>query len=163
MANITDELQTIATSVYGSEMRTAIHDAIDKVNDYGTGYVDMVSIQIGEAGVSQFFGSIDITVSGDVATIRDFSLRANPDNPYVRPSGTIIDTVGLELFTLPTDFAPGDIGDTKFYLFPNGDGYNGDIAYLKFEGTNPVVKLYYGWNDVLDSDTEYHAQGTYFV
>jgi hypothetical protein len=33
MADITNELQTIATAVYGSEMRTAIHDAIEKVNN----------------------------------------------------------------------------------------------------------------------------------
>jgi hypothetical protein len=33
MADITNELQTIATAVYGSEMRSAIHDAIEKVNN----------------------------------------------------------------------------------------------------------------------------------
>lgn len=36
MADIANELQTIATAVYGSEMRSAIHDAIEKVNDDAT-------------------------------------------------------------------------------------------------------------------------------
>lgn len=61
MANIDNELQTIATAVYGSEMRTAIHDAIEKVNN---GTVDMAD-DISALGRSIDGLSDDITGLGN--------------------------------------------------------------------------------------------------
>lgn len=164
MANITEELQTIATAVYGSEMRTAIHDAIEKVNEYGTGYTDSAEVTFGTAGETPFTGYIRLAKFGGVISIAEFTLVPMFDVPYVRPEGTIIDTTGITLFTLPEGFGPGDVCDYKFYITPNAsDAHNGDRPYIELKNTDPVVKLYYGWNDVLTDDwPAYHTTGTYF-
>jgi hypothetical protein len=163
MADINTELQTIATAVYGSEMRGAIHDAIEKVNEYGTGHSNSWHSVFGDSS-SPFVGEVTIATYGSLAIIADCTIVPQVGVPYVRPSGTIVDDTGITLFRLPDGIQPIDVCDYKFYLTPNAsDAYQGNQAYIKIANTDPVVKLYYGWNDVLTTDwPEYHVTGMYF-
>lgn len=61
MANIDAELSTIATAIYGKDMRTAIHDAIEKVNDESSTTASTV------AGLSDSIESVE----SDISTIED--------------------------------------------------------------------------------------------
>ena len=68
MANIDTELQTIATAIYGRDMRSAIHDAIDAVNDESSETVTTVT------GLRDAIGSVEADISaieGDISTIED--------------------------------------------------------------------------------------------
>lgn len=88
MANIADELQTIATSVYGSEMRTAIHDAIEKVNN---GTADMAD-DISALGQSIDGLSDDITGLGnDIDAIEAEIADMGGSGGLVVSQGNIVD------------------------------------------------------------------------
>lgn len=68
MANIDTELQTIATAIYGRDMRSAIHDAIETVNDESSTTVSAVT------GLSDAIDSVEADISsieGDISTIED--------------------------------------------------------------------------------------------
>lgn len=63
MADISQELSQIKNSVYGKNMRTAIHDAIKKVNEDGGGG--------GGATITTLWSSADGAVTGTEYTLAD--------------------------------------------------------------------------------------------
>lgn len=167
MANIDTELSTIATAVYGSEMRAAIHDAIEKVNNEGTAPSSITrrTIEFGELGVTPFFGSCTFETNGSVVIFR-MTIQPNPSNPYVRPSGTVIDNTGYTLFEIPSEFRPSQTLltapsiETHVYPFAT-DAHGGDVPYV--DVYNNELRLYYGWNDVMTEEyPSYYANGMYF-
>lgn len=150
MANIDTELQTIATSVYGSEMRGAIHDAIEKVNDDVDDLSPAYTLHgtFGTQGTTHFFGTYDIIKRFGIATI-NIDIGIDYTVPYVRPSGTIVDNTGLLLFTLPLSFNVV-VNSGKIGMYPIADDrYNNDIPYLSIALQTGEVRLFYGWDDVI--------------
>lgn len=161
MANIDAELTTIAESIYGSEMRMAIHDAIEKVNnDITPPTIDKTTVEFGELGVSPFFGECTFETNGSVVIIK-MQIQPNVYNPHIRPSGTVVDT-GYTLFHIPAGFEPVQ-GSIKTHIYPYAsDAYEGTVPYIDIDGE--FIKLYYGWNDVMtDEYVDYYASGMYFL
>lgn len=124
MANINTELQTIATAVYGSEMRAAIHDAIEKVNGE-------IATLGGDVKCTVYSGSISSGALGEytfekTGSIVSFELSFSiPDPPQ---SGAYF-TIPI---TLPSAFKPKYSGShTKLFpIVPCPVNTNGEYPYL---------------------------------
>lgn len=152
MADINTELHTIATSIYGSEMRSAIHDAIEAVNDDAS-LIDITSSTtgtFGTQGTTHFFGTYAIVKRLGVATL-NIDIGIDYTVAYTRPSGTIIDNTGFLLFTLPDIYKLGSAdGSCKIGLFPIADDRtNNDVPYIQINYATGDVRIYYGWDDVI--------------
>lgn len=152
MANIDTELSTIATAVYGSEMRAAIHDAIEKVNDESSNTASTVSglsdsIKSVETDISTIEDEIG-TLGGDVkCTVYSGSISSGALGEYMfEKTGSI---VSFELsfsipdppqtgdyftipITLPSAFKPKYNGShTKLFpIVPCPVNTNGEYPYL---------------------------------
>lgn len=152
MADIDTELQTIATSIYGSEMRGAIHDAIEAVND-DVNLIDRAVSETGTFGTqgsTHFYGTYNLVKRAGVAML-NVDIAIDYTVPYTRPSGTIIDNTGALLFTLPTAYRLALANcSCKIGLYPVADDrYQNDMPYIKIDYSTGDVRLYYGWDDVI--------------
>jgi hypothetical protein len=76
MANIDTELQTIATAIYGRDMRSAIHDAIEKVNTESGNNKDTIT-----------------SITDDVADLSNTVTSISDDVDALKDSVTALDTV----------------------------------------------------------------------
>ena len=140
MADIANELQTIATSVYGSEMRTAIHDAIEKVNnDTATPTISAGTCEGSKCNVTYFFEK-----TGNVV---DFNLKVSISTTFAQSKEKIMD--------IPEGFEFGYDAGTKrvFTLSPcpyDTSGTN-EPPYITIEKVSGVYSVYiyngnqFGW------------------
>ena len=140
MADITNELQTIATAVYGSEMRTAIHDAIEKVNNDATAPTISAGTYEGSiCNVTYLFGK-----TGDIV---DFNLKI--------AITTTPPTAKEKIMDIPEGFEFGYDAGTKrvFALSPcpyDTSGTN-EPPYITIEKVSGVYSVYiyngnqFGW------------------
>lgn len=152
MANIDTELQTIATAIYGRDMRGAIHDAIEKVNDESSTTVTTVSdLSDAIGGIETDISAIEdeiATLGGDVkCTVYSGSISSGALGEYTfEKTGSI---VSFELsfsipdppqtgdyftisITLPSAFKPKYSGShTKLFpIVPCPVNTNGEYPYL---------------------------------
>jgi hypothetical protein len=152
MANIDTELSTIATAIYGKDMRTAIHDAIEKVNDESSATASTVaglsdSIESVESDISTIEDEIG-TLGGDVkCTVYSGSISSGALGEYTfEKTGSIV-TFELSFsipdppqsgdyfaipITLPPAFKPKYSGShTKLFpIVPCPVNTNGEYPYL---------------------------------
>lgn len=85
MSDITEELQTIATAVYGRDMRSAIHDGLEKVSDdVDANAEDIADIQEQLDEVFQIYEEIDISQArtGYKYIFNNGVLASASDNSY---------------------------------------------------------------------------------
>lgn len=118
MANITEELQTIATAVYGSEMRTAIHDAIEKVNNDSETMIESA----GNISNSYVSGTYVMQKTGNIVT---FQFTCTISTTFVHDQDVI--------FEIPSDFAPANEETNRMFpIFPCPCDTSGTAAHYPF-------------------------------
>lgn len=138
MADIANELQTIATAVYGSEMRSAIHDAIEKVNEDAT--APTISAGTYEGSICNVTYLFEKT--GDIV---DFNLKIE--------FTTAPPTAKEKIMDIPEGFEFGYDAGTKrvFALSPcpyDTSGTN-ESPYIAIEKVSGVYSVYiYNGNQV---------------
>lgn len=157
MANIADELQTIATSVYGSEMRTAIHDAIDKVNDDTTSLIISDYSTSGTTANTEYAYAVEAYYNGMLAIVNVHISKANGRTGY---DPDVPDT-GITLCTLPADLIPSNCNARAMLpgLFDNLF----DVPYIEVTDSDNALKLYYGFDEVLGDQNDFIVNLVYFV
>ena len=110
MANIDTELQTIATAIYGKDMRSAIHDAIQKVNtESGNNNNAITSITDDVADLLNTVTSIGDDVDAlDKVTVYSSQISGNGILGYCRFE-KVSKMVSFEInFTVPSPLTSGD-------------------------------------------------------
>jgi len=150
MANIDTELQTIATAIYGRDMRGAIHDGIAKVNNDIDGMVS--------SGMTYTNDYCAGTVGFDkVGSIVIFQFSINILVSFGGATKT--------LFTVPDAYKPNDNTDAKMFPIwpcPYDDSGQSDAPFISIEkdGSNWVFKVYN-----LDSGlvTHFYCNGVYSI
>lgn len=168
MASIDAELNTIATSVYGSEMRSAIHDAIEKVNN---GSLDRhitqtVTGEVTSGASTLYLYSITFhsliphsaTVANDIVTVDAVISVVNGRSGY--PLGPGIEDDGVVVCTIPDEFWP--TYDFKLPVVPMGTA-DIDLPHLYFDATNQQIRFVNGFSEILGDITNMMSHGTYFV
>lgn len=150
MANIADELQTIATSIYGSEMRTAIHDAIEKVND------DSETATV-SAGTYEGTGYSVAYLFEKTGNVVDFNLKVSIDTSFAQSKEKIMD--------LPTGFEFGyDAGTKRVFSMspcPYDDSGTNESPYISIEKVSGVYSVYIYNGSMLGWVGMFVTSGTY--
>lgn len=166
MANIDTELQTISEAIYGRDMRSAIHDAIEKVNIESTstaaaiGSVMETSYTTGTIGDgwSDFTGSYTLEKVGNLVT---FSIDIHVQDSR---SGFNPPDSGTELFTLPNGFKPDtSYPDMKYAINPCITNSSGYFPYLTISTWGGQVFIYNMYSEVIGTQTDFVVSGTYSV
>ena len=158
MANIADELQTIATSVYGSEMRGAIHDAIDKVNNDTTTLVVSDYSVGGWTANTEYAYAVEAYYNGMLAVVNIRISKANGRTGY---DPDVPDTTGVTICTLPTDLIPSNCNARA--MLPGLYDNLFDVPYVEVTDSDNALKLYYGFDEVLGDQNEFIVNLVYFV
>ena len=150
MANIDNELQTIATAVYGSEMRAAIHDAIEKVNDdTATPTISTGTYEGSRGNVDYFFEK-----TGNVV---DFNLKVSISTSFPPSKEKIMD--------LPAGFEFGyDAGTKRVFPMspcPYDDSGTNESPYISIEKVSGVYSVYIYNGSMLGWIGMFVTSGTY--
>lgn len=173
MANIDTELSTIATAVYGSEMRVAIHDAIDKVNN---------DIPAGQTIPT--FAHTTQTVSGEVMSGADtlylysivfHAITESSSGKQINTVDAVISTVsgrsgyplepGVEDAGVVVCDIPGGFYCPYGFdipVVPMGNAGT-DLPHLHFNHTDQKIYFVYGFSEILGDTTNVMSHGTYFT
>lgn len=152
MANIDTELQTIATAIYGRDMRGAIHDSIAKVNNDIGGMISK-GITFTSSG-GDFGGTGLIEKTGSIVT---FQFNLHITTGFGGETKT--------LFTVPAAYKPNDNANTRMFPIwpcPYDDSGQSDAPYITLEkdGSDWVFKVYHldnGWV------SDFYCSGVYSV
>ena len=150
MADITNELQTIATAVYGSEMRTAIHDAIEKVNDDSeTATVSAGTYEGTRCSVTYLFEK--------TGSVVDFNLKVSISTTFPPTKEKIMD--------LPAGFEFGyDAGTKRVFPMspcPYNDSGTNESPYISIEKVSGVYSVYIYNGSMLGWIGMFVTSGTY--
>jgi len=157
MADIANELQTIATAIYGSEMRTAIHDAIEKVNN------DTTSLIIGDYSNSGFTPNTEYAYeikayyNGMLATVTVSIQKANGRTGY---DPDVPDT-GIVLATLPSDLIPSNCAAKA--MFPGYFPDQLDVPYVSITDSDNELKIFNAYDEILGDQNTFIVNLVYFV
>ena len=173
MANIDTELQTISEAIYGRDMRSAIHDAIEKVND-----------DIPVIPTIPTFAHTTQTVSGEVVSGADtlymysvvfHAITESSSEKQINTVDAVISTVsgrsgyplepgvedtGVVVCDIPVGFyCPYDF-DIPVVPMGNADI---DLPRLHFNHTDQKIYFVYGFSEILGDTTNVMSHGTYFT
>lgn len=156
MANIDNELQTIATAVYGSEMRSAIHDAIEKVND------DIPSPTISTEIVTASTANNEYTTYANFfkkggTVICEFNIVVMQGRSGYDPSVT---DNGIVLLTLPSGFIPAH----NIHATLSGS-YDTILNQPRLEllANSDTVKIYDSFSEIIGDQQTFLVTFTYFA
>ena len=160
MADITSELSTIATSIYGSEMRSAIHDAIEKVNNDTSPDLVTVSDTYEASGYTLDYL---FEKTGDVVNF-NFKITIN----------TTFGSGKVYFMTVPESFQPSTDPGTKRVFpvtpCPFDDSGTNPSPYITMEKCSGTARVLYGDyaffinnGDMLGWVSPIIAAGTYSV
>ena len=153
MADITEELQTIATAVYGSEMRSAIHDAIEKVNDGSETMIESA----GNISNSYVSGTYVMQKTGNIVT---FQFTCTINTTFVHDQDVI--------FEIPSGFAPANEETNRIFpIFPSPYDSNGMTHYpfVSLEKSDGAYKFIanYMTGSVVGYLNAFSVSGTYSI
>ena len=134
--NISTELNTIATATYGSEMREAIHDAIEKVNKSAFGDAEQTVIS------STTYNSLGIHDVTDIEPGKVYAVRNNVTEemvsnlPFYGSEGTLM------AFQPYVSFVGDGTGYTVYFYFSGGS----EISYgaFAYSYTNGIISPWVG-------------------
>ena len=168
MANIDSELTVISTAIYGSDMRTAIHDAIEKVNN---GSLDRhitqtVTGEVTSGASTLYLYSITFhsliphsaTILNDIVTVDATISVVDGRSGYPLSPG--VEDTGVVVCTVPDEFAPSY--NFKLPVVPMGSA-DIDLPHLYFDAANQQIRFVNGFSEILGDITNMMSHGTYFV
>ena len=177
MANISTWLQKIATAIYGKDMREAIHDSIEAVNNdledhKGSSSSDMSSmtsrlaqaekdIDSNEKKITDLtsdISSIKLSLNNkvgktDYASITQAGIVKLYNSGGTNRSGLLVQSDGSLLVNVNSEYGLSRTGDGKLVISP---ATNDDID-KRTQNYKPIVPgtLEYAVNSVLDSTQNY--------
>lgn len=143
MVNVATELNTIATATYGSEMREAIHDSIDK-NNKG---INALSDGFGSDSLKRIFSSMNFYVTKNIMPLWKSQIKTLNENETLKyldmrileADGIILNPVNSTLSKRDVILSQGkDEDHPTVYL-----DVTPDFCYIPTKGYN-MIRIWFG-------------------